>query len=133
MRINYINTDPVDQALAEEMATSFGAVVISQYPKDAPGDGRPDALLYNLDEVPRQHRREVLERILHGQPACPRAVHGYDLSDAEALSLGLHGVAVSQRLEPGLIRLLCRAVHRRQSSIPPDDALGDETWTSLRR
>ena len=53
MRIAYVSTDEVDQALAARIAAECGAVVCNLLPHDPPPDGLFDAVLYNLDDVPR--------------------------------------------------------------------------------
>jgi hypothetical protein len=128
MRIAYIDTDEVNQAVAAQMAKKLGAVVCALNPKDLPPDGVYDAVLYNLDDVPRHRQRDVLDQIVESRSTCPKAVHGYSLSEDQALSLRRHGVAVAQRLQPDLLRILCRAVVRKLESVPPDDALVEETW-----
>jgi hypothetical protein len=131
MRIAYMNIDEVNHAVAAQMAKKYGAVVCSLRPNERPPDGKYDAVIYNLDEVSRESRGDYLAQILHSPLRCPRAVHGYDLSDEEAITLGLAGIAVSQRLELGLIGVLCRTIVQRISNVPPDDALSDETWINV--
>lgn len=131
MRIAYLNTDEVNQAVAAMMASTYGDVVHGLRPKDAPPDGRYDAVLYNLDEVPWHRRRESLADILYGPSTCPKAVHGFDLSEEEAEMLRLHGVAVAQRLQPELFQVLHRTVLRNLLRVPPDDALLEETWINV--
>jgi hypothetical protein len=123
VRIAYVNTDEVNQAVAAQMAVKLGAVVCDLHPKDPPPDGMYDAALYNLDDVPKHQRDDVLEEILRGPATCPKAVHGYDLSEDQAALLRLRGVAVAQRLQLGLFRILCRTVLQNMASVPPDDAL----------
>jgi hypothetical protein len=131
MRIYYINNDEVNLAVANRMAARFGAIVCPVHPHDRLPDGRHDAVLYNLDDVPRYRQGNVLAEILCGPSARPMAVHGYGLSEDLAVSLRLHGVAVAQRLRPDLFRLLCRAILENQAGVPPDDALVEDTWTNL--
>ena len=80
MRIAYMNTDEVNQALAERMAVACGAVVRTVLTKDSAPDGQFDAILYNLDDVPRAERFVLLEELRIGTPHSPAAVHGYLLS-----------------------------------------------------
>src|SRR3954471_9312014 len=109
MRIAYATTDEVNQALAMQLAEECGAVIHGLLPKDAPPDGQFDAVLYDLDDVPRRQRREVLARLLSGPSSCPKAVHGYDLSEEQASALRLRRIIVSRQLEPELFRSLRRA------------------------
>jgi hypothetical protein len=131
MRIAYMNTDEVNEAVAAQMARKLGADVCGLHPTHSPPAGLYDAVLYNLDDVPRHRRRAVLAEILDSLSTCPRAVHGYDLSEDAASALRLRGVAVAQRLQLGLFRILCRSVLQGLTSVPPDDALLEETWICL--
>jgi hypothetical protein len=131
LRIGYVNNDEVNQALASRLAEEHGAVVCGLHPDGPMPDGMYDAVLYNLDEAPRLRRGDVLAEILRSPSECPKAVHGYDLSEDEVIWLRLHGVAAAQRLQQDLVQVLFRAILLNQASVPPDDALGEETWVSL--
>ncbi len=131
VEIAYFNIDEVDQALAARFARKHGAHVSSLHPKDPSPEGFYDAVLYNFDDLTKEDRRDLLDQILHSPSIRPMAVHGYDLSDNEVTSLGLHGVAVAQHLEHALFRVLRRAVLQGLACIPPDDAVGEETWIEL--
>jgi hypothetical protein len=128
MRIAYINTDDVNRAVAARMARTLGVVVWDLHPKDPPPDGMYDAVLYNLDDMMRHRGGDVLAEILRGPSTCPKAVHGYGLSEHQAATLRLRGVAVAQRLQLDLIQTLYRTSVLNLVSVPPDDALVDETW-----
>ena len=131
MQIAYVNTDQVNQAEAMKMAKKYGAVVYGLRPKDPSPEGRYDAILYNLDDVLRHERSRIIEGILERPSSCPKAVHGYDVSEDEINLFRLHGVAVAQRLQPELVRILCRTAFQNLASVPPDDTLLEETWISL--
>jgi hypothetical protein len=131
MRIAYINSDEVNQAVAARMAGELGVVVCDMHPEGPPQDGMYDAVLYNLDDVMRHRGVDVLAEVLRGPSTCPKAVHGYCLTEDQAASLRLHGVAVAQRLQFDLFRTLCRTVLLNLASVPPDDALMEETWIDL--
>jgi hypothetical protein len=118
MRIAYISTDEVNQALAGRMAAASGAVLDVLLPQDGAADGRCDAVLHDLDHVPRSRRQEVLAHLLSGSSPCPQGVHSYDVSEEQAADLRRHGVAVSRRLGLELISTLCRAVDQHQASLP---------------
>jgi hypothetical protein len=118
MRIAYMNSDEVNQAVADQMARKLGVVVFGLDPEDPPPDELFDAVLYNLDDVPRHRRGDVLVEVLHGQSTCPKAVHGYGLTEDQAASLRLHGVAVAQRLQLDLFWILCQTVLRNLASVP---------------
>jgi hypothetical protein len=131
MRIAYINSDEVNRAMVARMAEMLGVRVCDMHPDGPPPDGRYDAVLYNLDDVARHRGDGLLAEVLRGPSGGPKAVHGYCLSEDQAASLRLRGVAVAQRLQPDLLRALCRAVLQGLSSVPPDDALVDDTWMDL--
>jgi len=131
MRIAYVNTDEVNQDLAERTALEYCAAVCILVPEGPPPDGLFDAVLYNLDEVPRDQRSALLERLRQATPHRPTAVHGYDITDEQARTLRRHGVAVAQRLHPALLRSLCKAALRGHATVPSDGALTDLTWVNL--
>ena len=87
MRIAYVNTDEVNQDLAERTASEYCAAVCILVPEGPPPDGLFDAVLYNLDEVPRDQRSALLERLRQATPHRPTAVHGYDITDEPARTL----------------------------------------------
>jgi hypothetical protein len=131
MRIAYVNTDEVNQDLAERTASEYCAAVCILVPEGPPPDGLFDAVLYNLDEVPRDQRSALLERLRQATPHRPTAVHGYVITDGQARTLRWHGVAVAQRLHPALLRSLCKAALRSHATVPSDGALTDLTWVNL--
>ena len=132
MRIAYVNTYEVNQDLAERTASEYCAAVCIRVPEGPPPDGLFDAVLYNLDEVPRDQRSALLERLCQATPHRPTAVHGYDITDEQARTLRRHGVAVAQRLHPALLRSLCKAARlRSHATVPSDGALTDLTWVNL--
>ena len=88
-------------------------------PKDPAPGGQFDAILYNLDDVPREERSVLLEELRLGKPHSPTAVHGYDLTDEQVRTLGQSGVAAARRLSADLVRSLCRAARERRENVPP--------------
>jgi hypothetical protein len=72
MRIAYVSTDEVNQAWASQLAAKCGALICSLRPKDPRPDGRFDAVLYNLDDVPRDERSALIEGFLRGKPDVTR-------------------------------------------------------------
>ncbi len=62
MRIAYLNKDEVNQHLAERMAAEYGAVICKLLSGEPFPDGLFDAVLYNLDEVPRDERSAAPRR-----------------------------------------------------------------------
>jgi hypothetical protein len=131
MRIAYVNIDEVNRDLAARMAAKFGAVVCELLPQDPPPDGQFDAVLYNLDDVPRNQRFALVEGLRRGNAGHPTAAHGYDISDEQAETLRRGGVAVSPRLDAELLRSLCEAAREIQKPVRPEDASTDLTWVDL--
>ncbi len=131
MRIAYVATDEVNQALAARMADECGAVSCHLRPGDVPVYGLFDAVLYNLDDVPGAERTAFLEGHCLGTPDCPTAVHGYCITDEQAEALRRHGVAVAQRLQSALLRSLCKAARRSRATVPPHNAPTDLTLVDM--
>jgi hypothetical protein len=131
MRIAYVSTDEVDQALVAQMATECGAAVCTLLPQDRRPDGLFDAVLYNLDDVPRDERSVLLDELHRGKPDRPTAVHGYDITVEQARALDRNGVAAARRLHPGLIRSLLNAARRGRETVPSGDAGTEPTWINL--
>ncbi len=131
MRIAYLTTDEVNQALAAHLVAECSAVVCTLLPKDPSPAGPFDAVLYDLDGVPSDDRSALLERLGRGKPDRPTAVHGYDLTVEQATALNRNGVAAARRLHTGLLRSLVNAVRRDRQTVPPDDSGTDLTWVNL--
>ena len=72
----------VNQALADRMAATPGAVICARLPEDPPSVGQFHAALYDMDHVPKQRRADVIAQFLLCSSTCPRAVHGYDITEA---------------------------------------------------
>ena len=75
MRIGYVATDEVNQALAARMAAKCGAIICHLRPREVHPDGLFDAVLYNPDYVPRDQQPAFLagtlprhDRLPHGGP-----------------------------------------------------------------
>ncbi len=133
MRIAYLNTDEVNQALAERMALACGAVVQIVLPKEPAPDSQFDAILYNLDEVPRAERSVLLEGLRLARPHSPAAVHSYDLTDEQVGTLRRSGIAAARRLSADLVRSLRKAARQRRENVPPADTGTGLTWVNLAR
>jgi hypothetical protein len=133
MRIAYVSTDEVNFALAVEMAAEYGAVVCQRLPGDPLPDGLFVAVLYNLDDVPRDERSALLEGFRRGRPGHPTAVHGYDITVEQARSLSRNGVAAARRLHPGLLRRLFTAAFENLDNVPSADAGTKLTSVDLTR
>jgi hypothetical protein len=131
MRIAYVNNDEVNQDLVARKAAQHGAFVLRLAPQGLPPDGLYDAVLYNLDDVPRHERYPLLERLRHGKPHRPTAVHGYDITEEVVQTLKQSGVVAARRLHRGLLRDLFAAAQEGRASLEEDDAGTELTWVNL--
>jgi hypothetical protein len=131
MRIAYLTTDEVNQTLAAGMAAERGADICARPPQEPLPDDQFDAVLYDLDDLQKHKRGEFVALILSSPSTCPRAVHGYDITDEQAKALRTHGVVVGQRLRSGLIRNLCTAAPPGRVTVPPDHERTELTWVNL--
>jgi hypothetical protein len=131
MRVAYATTDEVNQALAAQMAAECGAIICDRRPGEVPPNGLFDAVLYNLDDVPRDQRPAFLEGLCLSTPDCPTAVHGYDITDEQARTLNRNGVAAARRLDLDLLRNLLTAARESRAAVPRDEAGTDLTWVNL--
>ena len=131
MRIAYMTTDEVNRTSAAQMAGECGAFICALAPRDSPPDDQFHAVLYDLDDIERQQRAELVAQIVSSPSTRPRAVHGYDITDEQVSTLRRHGVAVSKRLHAGVIRSLCKAVQPSLATVPPDDDQTELTWINV--
>jgi hypothetical protein len=131
MRIAYLTTDEVNLILAVKFARRLGASVSMAGTRSPVSTDRFDAVLHDLDAVPRDQRSAFLERVGLGTPARPTAVHGYCVTEKQAEALRRKGIAVAQRLDTGLIRGLLKEARRSRATVPPDDASTELTWVNL--
>jgi hypothetical protein len=99
MRIAYLTTDEVNEAVALEMAQACGVALYPLAPKDGPPDKGYDAVLCDWDFWPVDRRRELLAG-RDGHPYLPLAVHGYNLDEGQAEGLRRRGAAVHKNLRP---------------------------------
>ena len=100
MRIGYVATNEVNQALAAQRAAKCGAIVCHPRPGEVHPDGLFDAVLYHRDDVPRDQRPAFLEALCLGAPDCPTAVRGYGIADEQGPASRRHGVAVARPSHP---------------------------------
>ena len=119
MRIAYLSLDEVNCDLAARLAGGRGALLEVWSFRDAPPNGRHDAVLYDLDSLPPRERRQTLAALLAGKPARPAGVHSYALDDGQVRSLRRNGVAVARKLGKSLLAALgCRRRARAKNRRP---------------
>jgi hypothetical protein len=109
MLMAYLSADEVNRDWASRIAAGRGAILQHFSPHDPLPDGRFDAVVYDLESMAPQRRREFIARLLAAAPTRPVAVHSYNL-DAQADALRDTGVIVSRRLARAVVLALCRAI-----------------------
>src|SRR4029077_15485863 len=97
MRIAYLTTDEVNENLALEMSERQGVTFCPHIPKNPPPDDTFDAVLFDWDHWPSEHRAKFLAGLRDSLPARPVAVHGYGLEDGLRAALRARGVIVGRR------------------------------------
>ena len=130
MRIAYITNDEVNRSFAAQVGQQCGAFICALAPMDSPPDDRFQAVVYDLDDLQRQDRAELVAQIAGSPSTRPRAVHGFDITDEQARILRRHGVSISRRLHAGLIRSLCKAAQPSRATVPPDEPT-ELTWVNV--
>ncbi len=133
MRVAYFNSDQVNQHMAAQIASGHGAILCNLSPHHPVPEDLYDAVLYNLDDVPRDRHSSVIERLCCGEANQPAAVHGYGMTDEQAMTLRRYGVAAARQLHSGLFRILIDAVRRNRRVVPPDSKSTNLTWVNLAR
>jgi hypothetical protein len=131
MRIAYINKDEVNRELATRLSAMYGAAIRGLLPNDLPRDGEFDAVIYNIDDIPRALRAALLQGLCHGAPDRPVAIHGYDITDKQLRALRRNGIAAAQRIDADLIRSLCKAAQQRKKAAVDHDDPIDLTWVNV--
>ena len=121
MRLAYATTDEVNQALATQMAAACGAVVCHIRPGEAPpSHSLFDAFIYDLDDVPSDQRRALLEELCLSPSARPTAVHGYGIADEQSEALRAGGcVIVAQAPQPRPVPQLVQGGSTEPRDRPP--------------
>jgi hypothetical protein len=131
MRIAYVSTDEVNQDLAARIAAKFGMGDCKWLPKDRNPHDLCDAVLDNLDDVPRAERPALIEGFRYAEPDRPTAVHGYDITDEQARTLSRNGVATARRLHSDLLCVLFIEARRHRKTVSPDGDRTELTWVNL--
>ena len=106
MFIAYISLDEVNQDLVtrtvdehfETMATFASRAEMASWPCDA--------VIYDLDCLPRNDRERVLDELMGDPVRRLAAVHSYNLEPAEKRRLRRNGVIVRRRLHAGWLSRL---------------------------
>jgi hypothetical protein len=128
MRVAYLTTDEVNQALALEMALECGVTLFPLVPKDGPPDAGYDAVLCDWDYWPAERRQEFLEGPGGGRPARRVAVHSHNLTDGQLEALRGRGVAVYASLRPEVFHRLRLAPGPDPLALPEAPGTGGKTF-----
>jgi hypothetical protein len=108
MFICYVSLDDVNQRLAAETAEESGAT-IDYCASQAEMPVVPcDAVMYDLDNLPSDDRRRILNELRSGPAKRVSAVHSYNLKAADAEALRRNGVVVRRRLQRNWLTHLIR-------------------------
>jgi hypothetical protein len=116
MRVAYLTTDEVNEHLALSMAAACDIELVPQAPREPAPDEEFDAVLYDWDYLPPEHRQELRERLRAGRGPGRVIVHGYNLGKKEVAAWRQQGIAVFRRLESKVFRALLRAARLRVRS-----------------
>jgi hypothetical protein len=110
MRIAYLSTDEMNQALAATMAQAHRVTLCLVEPRDASPGAEIDALLYDWDFWHVEGRDELLAQLLAGVAHCPVVLHGHNVGDDQADALRRQGIGVYRALQPAVFQHLRQAV-----------------------
>jgi hypothetical protein len=106
--IGYISLDDVNQCLAAETAEDYGATM-DFFASHAELTVVPfDAVVYDLDNLPREDRRHILNELTAGPAKRLSVVHSYNLRPIDAEALRRNGVIVRRRLQRNWLTHLIR-------------------------
>jgi hypothetical protein len=98
MLVAYLTIDEVNQDLAAGLAERCNLTLQPLSFRDLPRDGQCDAVVYDLDSLPRPEREEILAQLRQSLTLYPVAVHSYNLEEGQVDRLRQNGVAVYRRL-----------------------------------
>jgi hypothetical protein len=97
--VAYLTTDEVNEDLALRMAAECGITLRPLALQGAPPDGEFDAVVYDWDYLPADHRKAILSNLLSGFTPYRVVLHGYHLEDDQVEALRANGVLVHRRLD----------------------------------
>lgn len=114
MLIAYLTHDEVNLEAALQMADAYGATVYPLVVSDATPKNWFDALIYDIDHLPPEDRRKLIDQLLAAPPNFPVVVHSYNLSDEQVRTLKGAGIIVTRSLEPEMFKVIHRAAARNR-------------------
>jgi hypothetical protein len=105
MLFAYLTLDDLNRDLAARLAADAGVEL--RFPSfDV--DAQFDAVLYDLDFLPRDYRARLLATLSARCPAKPIGVHSYNVSPHQRCLLRYRRVAVAERLCGELFGQVCQ-------------------------
>jgi hypothetical protein len=109
MRIAYLTTDVVNEALARQLAEQNRIMLYPLDPRNPQPYGLLEAMVYDLDYLPDDLGQLILNELLAGPTLRVVGVHSYNLVDAQAGALRQRGVVVCRCMDAELFQALRRA------------------------
>jgi hypothetical protein len=119
MKFAYLTTDEVNGALAVEMGQECGVSVELLDPRDGPAEAGYDAVVCDWDFWPVPERQRFVKELPVGQ-RLSRALHSYNVDDAQGEQLRRRGVAVFARLQREVFDLLRLTVLLIRRGLPAE-------------
>lgn len=110
MRIGLWTIDEVNRYFASRMARAAGVQLVLREPRDGWSGRGFDAAVYDLDYLPPEDRRHIIEMLTSQQPARLTAVLSRNLTPGEVGKLRRRGVRVCRRPSLRLFRHLAQPV-----------------------
>ncbi|HLN29784.1 MAG TPA: hypothetical protein VK395_18705 [Gemmataceae bacterium] len=121
MFVAYISLDEVNQDLATRTAEKYGVTLATFASRAEMASWPCDAVVYDLDCLPADDRRHILDELTGDPVKRVAAVHSYNLQPIQKRGLRRNSVIVRRRLHAGwLSRLICR----RASKISVNNCAG---------
>jgi hypothetical protein len=108
MFICYVSLDDVNQRLAADTVEEFGATVDFCASQAELPVVPCDAVMYDLDNLPNDDRRHILDELSSGPAKRVSAMHSYNLPAGDADTLRRNGVVVRRRLQRNWLTHLIR-------------------------
>jgi hypothetical protein len=114
MFIAYLTHDEVNLAVGSKLAASQSAFLDGRWLREGIVSWWHDAALIDLDSLPANERRGVLDQLRAAPMQIPVAVHSYGLESSDVAKLRGNGVRVFRRLNKATLATLVMAVNRKQ-------------------
>jgi hypothetical protein len=127
MQLAYLSTDELNRERVRGWAGRQGLGVACPIRVDRGPEGAYDVVLLDLDHLPSDCLAGLLDRLAATRRACLVAAHGYGVGGVE---LGGRSLTLHERLRPGVLRDLARAVRSLVPACVEEEPV-DLTWVDL--